>query len=64
MMYLEGVLRSVSGFDLGGTGYQRLILEHLQRLAQLSTVDGALILTSALELVAFGGQAASPSMEW
>jgi DisA bacterial checkpoint controller nucleotide-binding len=56
MTYFEGVLRAVSSLDLGGTGYQRLILEHLQRLAQLSTVDGALILTSALELVAFGAR--------
>jgi hypothetical protein len=32
------------------------VLEHLQRLAQLSTVDGALILTRELELVAFGAK--------
>ena len=45
----------------GGITYHRLILEHLQRLAQLSTVDGALILTSALELVAFGAKLQAPT---
>jgi Probable sensor domain DACNV len=38
-----------------------LLLEHLQRLAQLSTVDGALILTRELELVAFGAKLHVPN---
>jgi hypothetical protein len=52
--HFEEVLTYGSCLVLGGIAYRRLILEHLQRLAQLSTVDGALILTPALELVAFG----------
>jgi DisA bacterial checkpoint controller nucleotide-binding len=39
----------------------KLLLEHLQRLAQLSTVDGALILTRELELVAFGAKLHVPN---
>ena len=52
--HFEEVLRYGGALVLEGITYRKLILEHLQRLAQLSTVDGALILTSALELVAFG----------
>jgi hypothetical protein len=56
----EEVLIYGSHLFAGGITYHRLILEHLQRLAQLSTVDGALILTSALELVAFGTKLQAP----
>ena len=42
---------------------EKSTLEHLQRLAQLSTVDGALILTRELELVAFGAKLHVP-MKW
>src|SRR5207248_483728 len=57
----EEVLIHGDGLDLEGKVYRRLILENLQRLAQLSTVDGALILTPALELVAFGAKLQAPS---
>lgn len=40
--------------------YNKLIHQYLQELAQLSTVDGALILTRELELVAFGSTLSAP----
>jgi hypothetical protein len=47
----------------GNITYKKLILEHIQRLAQFSTVDGALILTSELELVTFGAKLQAPPWE-
>lgn len=40
--------------------YRKVILQHVQELAQLSAVDGALILTGELELVAFGATLTAP----
>jgi hypothetical protein len=58
--YFEELLTHRGALISGGITYQKLILEHLQRLAQLSTVDGALILTSALELMTFGAKLQAP----
>jgi hypothetical protein len=61
MTHFEEVLTHGGVLGSEGITYRKLILEHLQRLAQLSTVDGALILTSALELVAFGARLQAPT---
>jgi hypothetical protein len=60
MTHFEEVLTYGSSLVPGGIAYQTLILEYLQRLAQLSTVDGALILTPELELVTFGATLQAP----
>lgn len=39
---------------LAGIAYRKAFLERLQFLAQLATIDGALVLTNELELVNFG----------
>src|SRR4029453_18128703 len=54
MTHFEEMLRYGGALVSAGITYRKLILEHLQRLAQLSTVDGALIFPSAFELVGFG----------
>ena len=39
---------------LAGIAYRKAFLERLQFLAQLATIDGALVLINELELVNFG----------
>jgi hypothetical protein len=43
-----------------GAAYNKLILEALQSLAQMATVDGAMILTLGLDIVAFGATLNAP----
>lgn len=43
--------------------YRKVILEHIQLLAQLSAVDGALILSIELDLISFGATLNAPKWE-
>lgn len=48
---------------ISGIAYRKRILEHLQVLAQLSAVDGALVLSMELDLVSFGATLKAPKWE-
>jgi len=59
--YIEEVLKSEKDI-LRGIAYEKALLERIQSLAQLATIDGALMLTNELELVKFG--ATLKAQEW
>ncbi len=48
---------------ISGIAYRKRILEHLQVLAQLSTVDGALVLSTELDLISFGATLKAPKWD-
>lgn len=49
-----------SGDILCGVAYRKVALECLQRIAQLSAVDGAVMIDSSLEVLTFGSTLAAP----